>query len=1230
MNPNDQNLRSSSRRTKCKRRAEPETPLKPSFKVDVTHTGFPPQYPPDYDVEISPKGFCITITHPQAPQPGSYSQPNQPGSSSQAPQPFPYQPFPNPFMNPQFPQPQYVPNYQPIHDDDEPSDEGELSPTTQQEEHIKFYTAPHGYLRGKRLKDAMKRKEEIKAKYGLNVETSRSTSACVYRRSIGHDYALDCEADEDDTTKKQPFPTNENLWRTSRNMQNLKIGKELDQQYFSTRPFSKRLSSKHLPTSFTLLIEYGKEKSLPGKRQDKGHLTRSLDQVTALLKWKSSLHTQNNITLLPSWTHQTTVSPCSWYGISCDFEGAVSRLNLSSSGLNGTLEHLSFSSFPNLTHFDLSLNYFSGIIPSEIGHLSKLVYLDFSANQFSGIIPPEIGQLRNLVTLHLFDNQFIDGSIPQAICQMKSLSGLALYNNTISGSIPSCLGQLSKLSYIYLNLNNISGSIPNEFGNLSELEELHMENNNLTGSIPTTLVNLKKLTVLMLFENHLNGSIPTEIGKLSALEWVELQMNNLSGPIPKSLGNNQLNGSIPPSFGNLESLEKLSLSDNQFSGPIPQEMEKLKLNLIDITNNSFSGSLPDKICNGGTLEMLLVGDNNLTGRIPKSLYNCSSLIRVRFDGNQITGDLSESFGVYPHLNYINLNDNKLYGELSNNWSKCRNLTTMQMGGNRISGRIPPSLGNSPRLELLNLSSNDLVGEIPKEFGRISGLLNLYLSNNRFSGAVPMNLGSLAELSYLDLSRNKFNGRIPSSLGNCSKLFHLNLSNNEFTDEIPVQIDRLFHLSDLDLSHNSLTGEIPSSLSSLSSLVTLNLSHNQLLGYIPKTMGSMNGLWSLDISYNRLEGPIPVSKGFMNASIEGNKGLCGNVNGLQRCESKTQTANQNLKLAILISLPLLGALLFGGLLGIFIFYRRKRMPPVDEEDEHRENFFSVSTFNGRETYHRILKETEEFSEAYCIGKGGYGSVYKAKMPSGETVAVKRLHSSSEMVNRDDFLNEIRALTRIRHRNIVKLHGYCSHAQNSLLIYEYLEGGSLAKSLNNDEVAQAFDWNKRVNVIKGVAHALSYMHHDCSPPIVHRDISSKNILLDAECEACVSDFGTSKILNPESSNWSNLAGTYGYLAPELGCSMKVTEKCDVYSFGVLTLEVIKGEHPGNIIDVLSSLSTEKMELNDFLDHRLAVPNPKMKKIVTSILVIAIRCVNSNPEIRPTMYDVSQKITCFISDK
>ena len=183
------------------------------------------------------------------------------------------------------------------------------------------------------------------------------------------------------------------------------------------------------------------------------------------------------------------------------------------------------------------------------------------------------------------------------------------------------------------------------------------------------------------------------------------------------------------------------------------------------------------------------------------------------------------------------------------------------------------------------------------------------------------------------------------------------------------------------------------------------------------------------------------------------------------------------------------------------------------------------------YKEIIKVIVGFDAKFCIGKGGCGTVYKAKLTSGHIVAVKKLQSlcDGEIAQQKDFLNEIRALTEIRHRNIVKLHGFCSHSQFSILIYKYLERGSLATILSDDGGARELEWNKRVNIIKGVAHALSYMHHDCSPPIVHRDISSKNVLLDSKYEAHVSDFGIAKLLNQDSSNWTSFAGTYGYVAP-----------------------------------------------------------------------------------------------------
>ncbi|MCH79631.1 LRR receptor-like kinase [Trifolium medium] len=281
------------------------------------------------------------------------------------------------------------------------------------------------------------------------------------------------------------------------------------------------------------------------------------------------------------------------------------------------------------------------------------------------------------------------------------------------------------------------------------------------------------------------------------------------------------------------------------------------------------------------------------------------------------------------------------------------------------------------------------------------------------------------------------------------------------------------------------------------------------------------------------------------------------------------------------------------------------------------------------YEKIVEATEEFDDKYLIGVGGHGSVYKAKLHTGQVVAVKKLHNHSvaneeNLINlKKSFTNEIQALTAIQHRNIVKLYGFCSHSRLSFLVYEFIEKGSLEKILKDDEEAIEFDWNKRVNVIKDVANALCYMHHDCSPPIVHRDISSKNILLDFECVAHVSDFGTSKLLNFNSPNSTSFAYTFGYAAPELAYTTKVTEKYDVYSFGILALEILFGRHSGDVISFVSSstLDDNTMPLIYKLDQRLPRPLHPMDKKLVSIARTAFACLIENPQSRPTMEQVSK---------
>ncbi|KAJ6855239.1 hypothetical protein NC651_040032 [Populus alba x Populus x berolinensis] len=626
--------------------------------------------------------------------------------------------------------------------------------------------------------------------------------------------------------------------------------------------------------------------------------------------------------------------------------------------------------------------------------------------------------------------------------------------------------------------------------------------------------------------------------------------NKLSGPIPSSirnmtmlvrlyLGLNNLSGCVPSEIGQLKSLVDLTLLENKLHGPLPSEMNNLThLKYLSLDNNEFTGHLPVDLCHEGVLEIFTASYNYL-GSIPKSLKNCTGLYRVRFDWNQLTGNISEVFGVYPHLDYIDLSYNNFYGELSSKWGDCRNMTNLKISNNNVSSEIPPELGKATQLHLIDLSSNQLKGAIPKDLGGLKLLYKLLLNNNHLSGAIPLDIKMLSNLQFLNLASNNLSGLIPKQLGECSNLLLLNLSGNKFRESIPGEIGFLLSLQDLDLSCNFLTREIPRQLGQLQKLETLNVSHNMLSGRIPSTFKDMLSLTTVDISSNKLQGPIPDIKAFHNASFEAlrdNMGICGNASGLKPCNlpksSKTVKRKSN-KLVILIVLPLLGSLLlvFVVIGALFILCKKARKRNAEPENEQDRNIFTILGHDGKKLYENIVEATEEFNSNYCIGEGGYGTVYKAAMPTEQVVAVKKLHRSQteKLSDFKAFEREVCVLANIRHRNIVKMYGFCSHAKHSFLVYEFIERGSLRKIITSEEQAIEFDWMKRLNVVKGVGGALSYLHHSCSPPIIHRDITSNNILLDLEYEAHVSDFGTARLLMPDSSNWTSFAGTFGYTAP-----------------------------------------------------------------------------------------------------
>ncbi|KAL6839092.1 hypothetical protein ACP4OV_031146 [Aristida adscensionis] len=946
--------------------------------------------------------------------------------------------------------------------------------------------------------------------------------------------------------------------------------------------------------------------------------------------------------------------------------GSLSQLRLSFNNLTGHIP-ASIGNLSMLVSLDIYQNMLlTGPIPEELGKLTSLEALELSNTLLSGQVPESLGNLTRLSILHLYGNQ-LAGSIPSSLGNLINLIDLELSHNRLSGGIPTSIANLTKLDTLYLQSNQLTGFIPHEIGLLTNLSELWLYSNQLIGEIPISFANLTKLSRLNLSSNQLTGFIPHEIGLLANLRELFLYSNKLTGPVPPTIGNltklndldlndnqlvdsipsevgslvdlyymnlgqNQISGSIPATFANLTAMTELSLYINKLSGPLPPGLGNLtQLTKLYLSKNSFSGELPSDICRRAKLEVLNVGVNMFTGPIPRSLKTCRSLKKLGLAYNQITGDIS-NLGPFPLLVLASLGANKLYGHLPKSWASSINLTSLELAENMITGSLPPEFSNLLKLERLILHSNNLTGEIPPELSNLGNLYQLTLQRNQLSGNIPPEFGRMRNLQYLDISSNKLSGSIPQEIGGCTDLVYLSISHNSLSGGLPASIGNLGKLQTiLDVSDNDLTGRLPMQLGNLAMLEFLNLSHNLFYGSIPSSFASMASLLTLDVSFNNLEGPLPTGNIFRNASIEWflhNNGLCGNLSGLPMCPPSETMERHNgriYSLVLAIVAPLCAVIVLATLGGIMVLRKRKGQQKTIVTE--RIDVLSVWNFDGKLAFEDITKATENFSDKYIVGSGGYGTVYKAQLQGGRSVAVKRLHQTEEdMIDEKRFISEIDVLTKIRHRSIVKLFGFCSHPRYKFLVYDFIDRGNLSAILGNEELALRLDWQKRATIVRDVAQALYYLHHECTPPIIHRDITSSNILLDTAFKAYVSDFGIARLLKPDESNWSELAGTYGYIAPELSYTSVVTTKCDVYSFGVVVLEIVMGRYPRELQSLASTQRHNHNLVVDILDHRPSSPNTVEKKELALLVEVAFSCLQGSPQSRPDMRDIYQKLTHY----
>ncbi|KAL4188077.1 hypothetical protein AMTRI_Chr09g42300 [Amborella trichopoda] len=713
---------------------------------------------------------------------------------------------------------------------------------------------------------------------------------------------------------------------------------------------------------------------------------------------------------------------------------------------------------------------------------------------------------------------------------------IILLNTQLAGVLPENFSGLESLRTLILSGNQFTGTVPSQYGDISSLWKLNLSRNALSGQIPSSIGNLASLRMLDLSRNSINGVIPSEI------------FQNCFKTRYISLSNNGLQGQIPLAIGNCTRLKGFDFAFNKLSGELPSQI-CLSLNMayISLRNNSLIGSLLDKLSNCKSLEFLDLGGNSFSGSMPWELLSLSNLSYFDASHNKLQGQIPENWSCGGSIDLLDLSGNGLSGEIGNGVLGCRSIRVLDLGFNRFSGTIPNGISELKRLSVLRLSGNLL------------------------EGVIPVELGSIEFLQVLDLQDLNLVGTIPVDLGNCWFLLELDLSGNNITGTIPDTLYNMIYLKILDLHTNDLQGTIPLTLANLTNLKFLDLSNNFLSGEIPRAIGNLTQLTHLNLSSNNLSGPIPLSSTLLQfgpGPFLRNPNLCGPPLPTPCPQTGQETIPRARKTKLLtvtaiVAIVAAAAIFTGVCLITFmnIKARRRRRAaelmivqstPLSTESSPIIGKLVLFSKSLPSRYEDWEAGTKALLDKDClIGGGTIGTVYKASFDNGRvSIAVKKLETLGRIKGQDEFEQEIGRLGGLNHPNLTPLQGYYWSSTMQLLLWEFIPNASLYDHLHK---RRAPNWINRFKIALGAAKALAYLHHDCKPKVLHLNVKSSNILVDEEFNAKVSDYGLGKLMPRD------VHGAAGYVAPELGSqgSIGVSEKCDVYGFGVVLLEVVSGK-------------------------------------------------------------------------
>ncbi|CAG7864340.1 unnamed protein product [Brassica rapa] len=853
--------------------------------------------------------------------------------------------------------------------------------------------------------------------------------------------------------------------------------------------------------------------------------------------------------------------------------------------------------------------------------------IDLKTLGLPGKLPSEFADLPYLQSIDLCRN-YLTGSIPMEWASLPYLTSISLCANNLSGPLPTGLQNFKNLTVLGVEANQFSGPIPEELGNLTKLIRLHLTSNQFTGSLPNSLAKLMNLEDFRVSDNNFNGTIPEYIGNWSRLQRLGLLASGLKGPIPDAVTR-------------LENLIDMSISDTSTTGinSFPNMSSKAIRKLI-LRNVSLSGAIPSYIWSLPELKTLDLSFNSLTGEVrgiqsaPKFTY----LTRNRLSGDAGSGVFLNSKSNID-ISYNNFS-------WSSSCQEKSNINTYQSSylKNNLTGILPCAgpINCTSYQRTLHINcggQNTVIKNSSHKISYEADDSTVYSTTNQhFKTWGISNTGVFAadehseNDTYIISASSKLPGDSPNlyktarrsalslvyyafCLENGPYNVKLHFMEIQFSDEEPfsrlgrrifdVYVQGELFLKDFNIKEES----------------------NGTMTPVVKEVKAVN------VTNHMLEIQLYwAGKGTTLIPKRGNYGpLISAISLCHHTEKIRHHTNYPLifgTIAALVTIILLA-------LGIYAWRRCIRDKNTSEQDLRVQGLPTVCF-----TWRQLQAATNNFDQANKLGEGGFGSVFKGELSDGTIIAVKQLSSKSHQGNRE-FVNEIGMISGLNHPNLVKLYGCCVEKNQLMLVYEYMENNSLAHMLH-EKSSLNLDWKARQKICVGIARGLEFLHEGSMIRMVHRDIKTTNVLLDADLNAKISDFGLARLHEEEHSHISTkIAGTIGYMAPEYALWGQLSEKADVYSFGIVAMEIVSGQSntkQKGSADHVSLINwavklQQKGDITEIVDPVLQ--GDFNTKEAARMIKVAIVCTNSSPSLRPTMSEVVQmlegevEITQVLSD-